>query len=80
MPFEIIFDENRNPTLKLELENGSSVCFPFGVVAEDGRNNLAKILENEFNKIIREATLSERDRIQHGIKGLLGIRGTGRRE
>lgn len=80
MPFEIIFDEDNNPILKLVLENGSSVRFPFGDVAEHTRTNLGEIIENEFNRIIREATLHERNRIQQGIKGFLGIRGTGRYE
>jgi len=80
MPFEIVFGEDGNPTLKLALENGSSVWFPFGDVAEDARNSLAEIIENEFDRIIHEATIAERNRIQQGIKGLLGIRGTGRQE
>jgi len=80
MPYEIVFNEDGNPTLKITLESGSSTLFPFGDVADDGRNSLAEIIENEFNRIIREATLTERNRIQQGIKGLLGIRGTGRQE
>lgn len=80
MPYEIVFNEDGNPTLKITLESGSSALFPFGDVADDGRNSLAEIIENEFNRIIREATLTERNRIQQGIKGLLGIRGTGRQE
>ncbi len=80
MPFEIGFDEGGNPILKLALENGSSVRLPVGDVAEGARNSLGEIIENEFNRVIREATLRERNRIQQGIKGLLGIKGTGRHE
>ncbi|HBL23687.1 MAG TPA: hypothetical protein DDZ40_06180 [Deltaproteobacteria bacterium] len=78
MPFEIIIDENRGPTLKIVLEEEFLVQFSLKNVAENGRNRLGEILENEFNRIVREATLAERNRIQQGIKDLLGIRGTGR--
>ncbi|MBP7526607.1 MAG: hypothetical protein KA801_01695 [Syntrophorhabdaceae bacterium] len=78
MPFEIIIDENRGPTLKIVLEEEFLVQFSLKDVAENGRNRLGEILENEFNRIVREATLAERNRIQQGIKDLLGIRGTGR--
>ena len=78
MPFEIIIDENRGPTLKIVLEEEFLVQFSLKDVAENGRNRLGEILENEFNRIVREATLAERNRIQRGIKDLLGIRGTGR--
>jgi len=78
MPFEIIIDENRGPTLKIELEEEFLVQLSLKGVAENGRNRLGEILENEFNRIVREATLAERNRIQQGIKDLLGIRGTGR--
>ncbi|NLT21945.1 MAG: hypothetical protein GXX82_02745 [Syntrophorhabdus sp.] len=80
MPFEIILDENGHPVLKLSLENGSSLRLPFGDVPEGARDSLGETIEGEFNRVVREATLSERNRIQQGIKGLLGIRGTGRRE
>ncbi|HOW55230.1 MAG TPA: hypothetical protein PLR60_11325 [Syntrophorhabdaceae bacterium] len=79
MPFEIIIDENRGPTLKIVLEEEYLVQLSLKDVAENGRNRLGEILENEFNRIVREATLAERNRIQQGIKDLLGIRGTGRR-
>ena len=79
MPFEIIIDENRGPTLKIELEEEFLVQLSLKDVAENGRNRLGKILEDEFSRIVREATLAERNRIQQGIKDLLGIRGTGRR-
>ena len=79
MPFEIIIDENRGPTLKIELEEEFLVQLSLKDVAENGRNRLGKILDDEFNRIVREATLAERNRIQQGIKDLLGIRGTGRR-
>ena len=78
MPFEIIIDENRGPTLKIELEEEFIVQLSLKDVAENGRNRLGKILEDEFSRIVREATLAERNRIQQGIKDLLGIRGTGR--
>jgi len=78
MPFEIIIDENRGPTLKIVLEEEFLVQFSLKDVAENGRNRLGEILENEFNRIIREATLNERNRIQQGIKDLLGIKGAGR--
>ncbi|MBP7526712.1 MAG: hypothetical protein KA801_02225 [Syntrophorhabdaceae bacterium] len=78
MPFEIIIDENRGPTLKIVLEEEFLVQFSLKDVAENGRNRLGETLENEFNRIVREATLAERNRIQQGIKDLLGIRGTGR--
>jgi len=78
MPFEIIIDENKGPTLKIILEEGFLVQLSLKDVAENGRNRLGEILENEFNRIVREATLAERNRIQQGIKDLLGIRGTGR--
>ncbi|MDD4197700.1 MAG: hypothetical protein PHT96_15030 [Syntrophorhabdaceae bacterium] len=78
MPFEIIIDENRGPTLKIELEEEFLVQLSLIDVAENGRNRLGKILEDEFGRIVREATLAERNRIQQGIKDLLGIRGTGR--
>jgi hypothetical protein len=80
MPFEIIFDEDGNPVLKLALENGSSLRLPFGDVSEDARDSLGETIEGEFNRAIREATLRERNRIQQGIKSLLGIRVTGRQE
>ncbi|NLW36301.1 MAG: hypothetical protein GXY80_12630 [Syntrophorhabdus aromaticivorans] len=79
MPFEIIIDENRGPTLKIVLEEEYLVQLSLKDVAENGRNRLGKILDDEFNRIVREATLAERNRIQQGIKDLLGIRGTGRR-
>lgn len=78
MPFEIIIDENRGPTLKIELEEEFLVQLSLKDVAENGRDRLGKILEDEFSRIVREATLAERNRIQQGIKDLLGIRGTGR--
>ena len=78
MPFEIIIVENRGPTLKIVLEEEFLVQFSLKDVAENGRNRLGEILKNEFNRIVREATLAERNRIQQGIKDLLGIRGTGR--
>lgn len=78
MPFEIIIDENRGPTLKIVLEEEYLVQLSLKDVAENGRTRLGKILDDEFNRIVREATLAERNRIQQGIKDLLGIRGTGR--
>ena len=78
MPFEIIIDENRGPTLKIVLEEEYLVQLSLKDVAENGRNRLGKILDDEFNRIVREATLAERNRIQQGIKDLLGIKGTGR--
>ncbi|MDD3846981.1 MAG: hypothetical protein PHC90_11560 [Syntrophorhabdaceae bacterium] len=78
MAFEIVIDENKDPTLKITLEDDSLVQFSLQDVAENGRDRLGEILENEFNRIIREATLNERNRIQQGIKDLLGIKGTGR--
>ena len=71
MPFEIIIDENRGPTLKIILEEEFLVQFSLKDVAENGRNLLGEILENELNRIVREATLAERNRIQQGIKDLL---------
>ena len=78
MPFEIVIDENRGPTLKIELEEEFFVQLSLKDVAENDRNRLGKLLEGEFSRIVREATLAERNRIQQGIKELLGIRGTGR--
>lgn len=78
MAFEIVIDENKDPTLKITLEDDSLVQFSLQDVAENGRDRLGEILENEFNRIIREATLNERNRIQQGIKDLLGIKGAGR--
>ncbi|MBP7530155.1 MAG: hypothetical protein KA801_19700 [Syntrophorhabdaceae bacterium] len=78
MPFEIIIDENKGPMLKIVLEEELLVQLSLRDVAENGRNRLGKILDDEFNRIVREATLAERNRIQQGIKDLLGIRGTGR--
>ncbi len=64
--------------LKIVLEEELLVQLSLRDVAENGRNRLGKILDDEFNRIVREATLAERNRIQQGIKDLLGIRGTGR--
>jgi hypothetical protein len=46
-------------------------------VAENGRNRLGKILDDEFNRIVREATLAERNGSNRGNKDLLGIRAQG---
>jgi hypothetical protein len=42
-------------------------------VAEGSGKWLGDILEDEFNRIIREVKMNERQRIQHGIRSLLGI-------
>lgn len=67
-----------DPVLELALENDRILRFSVKNVAESGRKRLGEVLETEINRIIRETTNHERDRIQEGIKYLLGIKGTGR--
>ena len=67
-----------NPVLELALENDRILRFSVKDVAESGRKRLGEILETEINRVIRETANHERDRIQEGIKYLLGIKGTGR--
>ena len=78
MPFEIIIDENKGPTLRIVLEEKFLVQLSLEDVVENGRSRLGKLLDDELSRIVREATLAERNRIQQGIRDLLGIRGTGR--
>lgn len=78
MPFEIIIDENKGPTLRIVLEEKFLVQLSLEDVVENGRSRLGKLLDDELSRIVREATLAERNRIQRGIKDLLGIKGAGR--
>ena len=77
MSFRIV-DKHKDPILSMTLENDLTIEVPVNDVAEAGRHRLGKLLEAEFNRIIRETANVERDRIQEGIKSLLGIKGTGR--
>jgi hypothetical protein len=67
-----------DPILELTLENDFILRFSVNDVAQAARDRLGEILEAEINRIIRETAVAERDRIQQGIKELLGIKGTGR--
>lgn len=67
-----------DPILELALENDSVLRFSVKDVPEAGRDRLGEILKAEINRIIRDTAVAERDRIQQGIKDLLGIKGTGR--
>ena len=67
-----------DPILELALENDFILRFAVKDVAKAGRDRLGETLEAEINRIIRETAVAERDRIQQGIKDLLGIKGTGR--
>ena len=67
-----------DPILELWLDNDSILRLSVKDVAEAGRERLGETLESEINRIIRETANHERDRIQEGIKYLLGIKGTGR--
>jgi len=78
VPFEIIIDENKGPTLRIVLEEKFLVQLSLEDVVENGRSRLGKLLDDELSRIVREATLAERNRIQRGIKDLLGIKGAGR--
>ena len=78
MPFKVIDKDKDNPILSLALENDVVVRVPIGNVARTGRHHLAEVLETEINRIIRETAISEREKIQQGIKDLLGIKGAGR--
>lgn len=78
MPYKIIGKDKNDPVLTLTLENDVTVRIPVRDTTERGRHRLGKVLETEFNRIIRQTAIHERDRIQEGIKSLLGIKGTGR--
>ena len=67
-----------DPVLELTLENDFILRFSVKDIAESVRKRLGEVLETEINRIIRETENHERDRIQEGIKYLLGIKGTGR--
>ena len=67
-----------DPVLELTLENDFILRFSVKDIAESVRKRLGEVLETEINRIIRETANHERDRIQEGIKYLLGIKGTGR--
>ncbi len=78
MSFKIIGKNKNDPILSLTLENDIFVQIPVKDITETGRLHLGEVLETEFNRIIRETAISEREKIQQGIKDLLGIKGTGR--
>lgn len=78
MSFKIIGKNKNDPILSLALENDIVVQIPVKDITETGRLRLGEALETEFNRIIRETAISEREKIQQGIKDLLGIKGTGR--
>ena len=77
MSFKIV-GKHKDPILSMTLENDLTIQVPINDVAEAGRRRLGRLLEAEFNRIVRETASVERDRIQEGIKSLLGIKGTGR--
>ncbi len=78
MSFKIIYKDQDDPVLVLHLENDHILQFSVKHVDKTGQSRLGEVLEVEINRIIRESVQAERDRIQQGIKDLLGIKGTGR--
>lgn len=74
MSFKInVQEDEQNPMLELTFDDGSFMRFSVRNVAEESRKWLGDVLEGEVNRIIRQVKLNERQRIQNGIKGLLGI-------
>ena len=73
MPFAIVHSDEHNPILQITLGDGTDVRFSVKSVSEDRREWLGEILEETFNRVIKNAESRERKRIQEGIKALLGI-------